>query len=57
VYINDLLSSGFIPDLMTPEDKDNMCNAVRNEVKQAGIIDTPDNLWDFFIDKGLHPKP
>eukprot|EP00227_Mantoniella_beaufortii_P011774 CAMPEP_0197579874 /NCGR_PEP_ID=MMETSP1326-20131121/3768_1 /TAXON_ID=1155430 /ORGANISM="Genus nov. species nov., Strain RCC2288" /LENGTH=4505 /DNA_ID=CAMNT_0043143449 /DNA_START=243 /DNA_END=13760 /DNA_ORIENTATION=+ len=51
VYINDLLSSGFIPDLMTPEDKDNMCNAVRNEVKQAGIIDTPDNLWDYFIDK------
>ena len=51
VYMNDLLSSGFIPDLMTPEDKDNMCNAVRNEVKQAGIIDTADNLWDFFIDK------
>jgi dynein heavy chain len=51
VYINDLLSSGFIPDLMTPEDKENMCNAVRNEVKAAGIVDTNENLWDFFIDK------
>ena len=40
VYINDLLSSGFIPDLMTAEEKETMCNAVRNEVKQAGIIDT-----------------
>eukprot|EP00976_Prorocentrum_cordatum_P098524 1191438-Prorocentrum_minimum.AAC.1 len=30
VYINDYLSCGFIPDLMTPEDKDNMCNGVRN---------------------------
>ncbi|KAK3254170.1 Dynein beta chain, flagellar outer arm [Cymbomonas tetramitiformis] len=51
VYINDFLSSGIIPDLMTQEDKDNMCNAVRNEVKQAGIVDTMENLWDFFIDK------
>eukprot|EP00232_Nephroselmis_pyriformis_P019075 CAMPEP_0182900652 /NCGR_PEP_ID=MMETSP0034_2-20130328/28990_1 /TAXON_ID=156128 /ORGANISM="Nephroselmis pyriformis, Strain CCMP717" /LENGTH=4527 /DNA_ID=CAMNT_0025034901 /DNA_START=131 /DNA_END=13711 /DNA_ORIENTATION=+ len=51
VYINDLLSSGYIPDLFTPEDKDNMCNAVRNEVKQAGIIDSMENCWEFFIDK------
>jgi dynein heavy chain len=51
VYINDYLSCGFIPDLMTPEDKDNMCNGVRNECKAAGVLDTPENLWDYFIDK------
>ena len=51
VYLNDLMSSGFIPDLFTAEDKDNFCNAVRNECKQAGIMDTPENLFDFFIDK------
>jgi len=51
VYINDYLSCGFIPDLMTPEDKDVMCNGVRNECKAAGILDTPENLWDYFIDK------
>ena len=51
VYINDLLSSGYIPDLMTNEEKDEMCNAVRNECKAAGIIDSPENLWDFFLDK------
>ena len=51
VYINDLLSSGYIPDLMSNEEKEEMCNAVRKEVKEAGILDTPENLWDFFLDK------
>jgi dynein heavy chain len=51
VYINDFLSCGFIPDLMTPEDKEAMCNGVRNECKAAGILDSTENLWDFFIDK------
>lgn len=51
VYINDLLSTGYIADLCTPEDKEAFCNAVRNEVKQAGMIDSVDNCWDFFIDK------
>ena len=51
VYINDLLSSGYIPDLMTAEEKEEMCNAVRNECKGQGIQDTPENLWDFFLDK------
>lgn len=36
---------------MTQEDKDNFCNAVRAEVKQAGMMDTTDNCWDFFINK------
>ena len=51
VYINDLLSSGYIPDLMSNEEKEEMCNTVRKEVKEAGILDTPENLWDFFLDK------
>ena len=51
VYINDLLSTGYIADLCTQEDKDTFCNSVRGEVKQAGMIDSADNCWDFFIDK------
>lgn len=51
VYINDLLSTGIVADLFTPEDKDNFCNAVRNEVKATGLLDTTDNCWDFFINK------
>ena len=51
VYINDLLASGFIADLCAPEDRDNFMNAVRNEAKAAGVLETPENLWDFFIAK------
>ncbi|KAF5834390.1 hypothetical protein DUNSADRAFT_8976 [Dunaliella salina] len=36
VYINDLLSTGYIADLFTPEDKEAFSNAVRNECKSAG---------------------
>lgn len=51
VVINDLLASGNIPDLFPPEDVENIVNAVRNEVKQAGIMDTTENCWKFFINK------
>ena len=27
------------------------CNSVRTEVKATGMMDTPDNCWEFFIDK------
>lgn len=57
VYINDLLANGDIPDLCTQEDKDTFCNAVRNEVKATGMVDTPENCWQFFIErvrKNLH---
>lgn len=33
------------------EEKENFCNAVRNEVKAVGLMDTTDTLWEFFIDK------
>jgi len=57
VYINDLLSSGDIADLYAPEDKDNIRNALRSAVKAEGILDTPENIWNFFISrirKNLH---
>jgi len=51
VYINDLLASGDIQDLFPAEDRENVVNGIRNEVKAAGIIDTNDACYDFFIDK------
>jgi len=57
VYFNDMLSSGYIPDLYTSDDKDNIINAIRPEVKAAGLMDSRDNCWNFFIDrvrKNLH---
>lgn len=51
VFINDLLSSGEIPDLFPAEDKDEIINAMRSETKAAGLIDTNDNCWATFINK------
>lgn len=51
VLINDLLASGEIPDLLPDDDVENVINGVRNEVKGAGIMDTRENCWKFFIDR------
>ena len=51
VFFNDMLASGDIPGLFPNEDIDDICNSVRPEVKQAGIIDTRDSCWEFFIQK------
>ncbi|KAG9396803.1 Dynein heavy chain and region D6 of dynein motor [Carpediemonas membranifera] len=51
VYINDMLSTGDIADLYEADDRDAIVNQIRNEVKQAGIIDTAENCWTYFIDK------
>lgn len=45
------MASGEIPDLVPPEDMDDVIGAIRNEVRQAGIVDTKENCWKFFIDK------
>lgn len=51
VLINNLLASGEIPDLFPDEEVENYIAAMRNEVKSAGILDTHENCWKFFIDK------
>ena len=51
VFINDLLSSGEIPDLFPAEDKDEIINAMRGETKALGLLDTTENCWNVFIQK------
>ena len=51
VLINDFLASGEIPDLFPDDEVENIISGVRNEVKGAGIIDTRENCWKFFIDR------
>lgn len=51
VIINDLLSSGEIPDLFPDDEVENIISGVRNEVKGAGLVDTRENCWKFFIDR------
>lgn len=51
VVINDILASGGLIDLFSDEEIDSIINAVRNEVKQLGILDTRENCWKHFVDK------
>ena len=51
VLINDLLASGEIPDLFASDEYENIIGGVRNEVKSAGMQDTRENCWSFFIDR------
>ena len=51
VYISDLMGSGDIPDLFPAEDKDDIVNAMRGEVKASGKPDTRENCWEHFIGK------
>lgn len=51
VLVNDLLASGDIHELFADDEVENIVNAVRNEVKQLGIIDNRENCWKYFIEK------
>ena len=51
VLINDLLASGEIPGLFADDEVENIISGVRNEVKGAGLQDTRENCWMFFIER------
>lgn len=51
VLVNDLLASGDIHELFADDEVENIINAVRNEVKQLGIMDNRENCWKYFIEK------
>ena len=42
--LNNLLNTGEIPNLMLPEDKDEITNGVRPICVERKIIDTTDNI-------------
>merc|ERR1719162_1437690 len=49
VYINDMLSSGWIPDLFEKDEMGDLFSGLRNEAKAAGIPDTPKDMLRFFL--------
>merc|ERR1719171_1560681 len=51
VYINDMLSSGNIPNLFTREEMDGHLGAIRNLAKAAGVPDDRSALSSFFFDR------
>ena len=51
VYINDMLSSGFIAGLFPNEDLQAMAGNLRQEMKSEGIVETPENLMNYWLEK------
>eukprot|EP00163_Fabomonas_tropica_P031148 TRINITY_DN730_c1_g1_i6.p1 TRINITY_DN730_c1_g1~~TRINITY_DN730_c1_g1_i6.p1 ORF type:complete len:4200 (+),score=1431.71 TRINITY_DN730_c1_g1_i6:1002-12602(+) len=49
--INNMLTSGVVPALFDESEKDGLINSVREEVKKAGLYDTKETCWSWFIDK------
>lgn len=49
--LNNLLNTGEIPNLMLPEDKDEITNGVRPLCAQKKIVDTLDNINNLFISR------
>jgi len=50
-FINNMLTTGMVPALYEQDEKDGLINGIRKEVKAAGIVDTPDNCWNFYVNK------
>lgn len=51
VLINDMLASGEIPNLFPDDQVDTIIGNIKNEVKQAGLVDDDETCWKFFITK------
>ncbi|KNC98870.1 uncharacterized protein SPPG_09316 [Spizellomyces punctatus DAOM BR117] len=49
VLINDMLASGNIPGLFPDDEVETIINAMRNEAKAQGLVDTREVCWDLFI--------
>ena len=51
VLVNDMLSTGEVADLFPDDEIENIISGMRNEVKAAGLIDTREACWKFFIER------
>jgi len=51
VYINDILSAGYIPELFAKDELDGIIGKVRAEAKSNGVEDANGPIFNFFVDK------
>ena len=51
VYVNGILTSGWIPDLFTKDDMEGIFGALRSEAKANAIAATPETMTAFFISR------
>jgi dynein heavy chain len=50
-FVNNMLTTGMVPALFEPDERDAFINSVRSDVKREGILDTAENCWQFFINR------
>ncbi len=51
VYVNDLLNNGYIPGLWPRDELNGHLQTLKNEARQNGYLDTPEQLYQYFIEK------
>jgi dynein heavy chain len=54
VYINDIISSGYIPELFAKDEVDAIIGDMRGVAKKEapkGFVDSADNLWKYFLQR------
>lgn len=49
--INNMLTIGMVPALFDEDGKKKMSDKVRDEAKRKGILETKDELWNYFLEK------
>lgn len=50
-FINNMLTTGMVPALYAQDERDALCNTVRANVRAAGLPETADNLWNFYVNR------
>lgn len=49
--VNNMLTSGIVPALFGPDDKETFSASVKEDVQRMGLLDSPENCWRVFIDR------
>ncbi|KAI9144584.1 dynein heavy chain and region D6 of dynein motor-domain-containing protein [Paraphysoderma sedebokerense] len=49
--INNILMSGIVPTLYEDDEKEAVLNSIREEATKLGIVQSKENLWQYFVDK------
>ena len=49
-FINNMLTTGMVPALFEQDEKDALGSTVRAEVKAAGLIETSENCWKYYVE-------
>ncbi|KAJ3039942.1 Dynein heavy chain 10, axonemal [Rhizophlyctis rosea] len=49
--INNMLTTGMVPALYEDEEKEALLGTIRDEATKQGIVQTRENMWQYFVNK------